>query len=63
MTHYLSLDTGNQVDHGPLDAHRPCVPADAIEEAGVDADVVEYLRGPAPHVRGCWAVDLIPGKE
>jgi hypothetical protein len=38
--------------------------ADAAEEAGVtDADVLAHLRGPGPHVRGCWAVDLLLGKE
>jgi hypothetical protein len=38
--------------------------ADALEEAGCDnADILYHLRGPGPHVRGCWAVDLILGKE
>jgi hypothetical protein len=38
--------------------------ADAAEEAGVtDADLLAHLRGPGPHVRGCWAVDLILGKQ
>jgi hypothetical protein len=37
--------------------------ADALEEAGCDnADMLSHLRGPGPHVRGCWAVDLILGK-
>jgi hypothetical protein len=37
--------------------------ADAAEEAGVtDADLLGHLRGPGPHVRGCWAVDLLLGK-
>lgn len=25
--------------------------------------VIEHLRSPGPHYRGCWAVDLILGKE
>jgi hypothetical protein len=34
--------------------------ADALEKAGCDnAEVVCHLRGPGPHVRGCWALDLI----
>ena len=34
--------------------------ADALEEAGCDnAEVLGHLRGPGPHVRGCWCVDLI----
>jgi hypothetical protein len=38
--------------------------ADALEEAGCDdADLLGHLRGPGPHVRGCWAVDLLLGKE
>jgi hypothetical protein len=38
--------------------------ADALEEAGcTDADVLAHCRGPGPHVRGCWALDLILGKE
>ncbi|HYT88796.1 MAG TPA: hypothetical protein VEL76_08820 [Gemmataceae bacterium] len=38
--------------------------ADALEEAGcTNADILDHLRGPGPHVRGCWAVDLILGKE
>jgi hypothetical protein len=38
--------------------------ADALEEAGcTDADVLSHLRGPGPHVRGCWALDLILGKQ
>jgi hypothetical protein len=38
--------------------------ADALEEAGCDnADILGHLRGPGPHVRGCWAVDLLLDKE
>jgi hypothetical protein len=38
--------------------------ADALEDAGcADAALLEHLRGPGPHVRGCWAVDLFLGKE
>lgn len=40
--------------------------ADAIEEAGGPWDnslVVEHLRSPGPHVKGCWAIDLILDKE
>jgi hypothetical protein len=34
--------------------------ADALEEAGcTDARILDHLRGPGPHVRGCWVVDLI----
>jgi hypothetical protein len=34
--------------------------ADALEDAGcTDAEILEHLRGPGLHVRGCWVVDLI----
>jgi len=37
--------------------------ADALEEAGcADTDVLAHLRWPGPHVRGCWALDLVLGK-
>lgn len=38
--------------------------ADALEEAGCDnADMLAHCRQPGDHVRGCWVVDLILGKE
>jgi hypothetical protein len=38
--------------------------ADAFEEAGCTDDaILSHLRGPGPHVRGCWAVDLLLGKQ
>jgi hypothetical protein len=49
---------------GTLDLARLAVLADALEEAGCDqADLLGHLRGPGPHVRGCWAVDLLLGKQ
>jgi hypothetical protein len=48
---------------GRLDGHRLLVLADALEEAGcAAAALLEHLRGPGPHVRGCWVVDLLLGK-
>lgn len=36
---------------------------DALEEGGcTNAEVLNHCRGPGPHVRGCWAVDLVLGK-
>jgi hypothetical protein len=38
--------------------------ADALEDAGCNnADILAHCRGPGPHVRGCWVVDLLLGKE
>jgi hypothetical protein len=37
--------------------------ADALEEAGcTDAGILDHCRGPGPHVRGCWIVDLLTGR-
>jgi len=39
--------------------------ADALQDAGCDStDLLNHLRDPhAEHVRGCWALDLVLGKE
>jgi hypothetical protein len=38
--------------------------ADALEDAGCDnADVLEHIRGPGPHIRGCWVLDLVLGRQ
>ncbi|MBA4188888.1 MAG: hypothetical protein C0467_12900 [Planctomycetaceae bacterium] len=38
--------------------------ADALQDAGCDnADVLDHCRGTGPHVRGCWVVDMLLGKE
>jgi hypothetical protein len=38
--------------------------ADALQDAGCDhADILDHCRGHGPHVRGCWVVDLLLGKE
>jgi hypothetical protein len=42
---------------------RLAVLADALEEAGcADSELLGHLRGPGPHARGCWALDLLLGK-
>jgi hypothetical protein len=49
---------------GTLDKARLAVLADAVEEAGSeDAELLGHLRGPGPHCRGCWPVDLLLNKE
>jgi hypothetical protein len=38
--------------------------ADALEEAGcTNADILNHCRSPGPHVRGCWVIDLLLGKD
>lgn len=38
--------------------------ADSLEEAGChDPAILEHLRGENVHVRGCWVVDAVLGKE
>ncbi len=44
---------------GCLDNTRLAVLADALEEAGcTEHSIIDHLRGPGPHVPGCWPVDL-----
>jgi hypothetical protein len=34
--------------------------ADMLEDAGcTDTVILGHLRGPGPHCRGCWCVDLL----
>jgi hypothetical protein len=38
--------------------------ADALEDAGcADAAILGHCRGPGEHVRGCWVVDLLLGRQ
>jgi hypothetical protein len=54
---------GRILPSGHLDLTRLAVLADALEEADCDnADILSHLRGPGPHVRGCWVVDLLTGR-
>ena len=53
-----------RLPEGTLDTSRLTLLADALEDAGcTDAELLGHLRGPGPHVRGCWAVDLVLGKS
>ncbi len=49
---------------GELDGIRLCVLADALLDAGcTSAEVLGHLRGPGPHVRGCFVLDTLLGKS
>jgi hypothetical protein len=37
---------------------------DALEESGcTDPDILGHCRSGGQHVRGCWVVDLLLGRE
>jgi hypothetical protein len=56
--------TERDPNHGWLDGTRLAVLADALEEAGCTTEeLLEHLRRPDGHVRGCWALDLVLGKR
>jgi hypothetical protein len=53
-----------RLPEGTLEPARLVLLADALEDAGcIDAELLGHLRGPGPHVRGCWAVDLVLWKS
>jgi hypothetical protein len=55
---------GRSLPDGLLDPSRLAVLADALEDAScADAELLDHCRSPGPHVRGCWAVDLLTGRE
>lgn len=56
--------TERQLPRGTLDPDRLLVLSDALQEAGCDdEDILGHLRRPGPHIRGCWVVDLLLGKQ
>jgi hypothetical protein len=34
-----------------------------LEEAGADEVLARHLRGPEPHVRGCFVVGILTDRE
>jgi hypothetical protein len=58
-----AADGDRHLPGGALDNGRLAVLADALDEAGcTDASILDHLRGPGPHVRGCWVLDLLLGR-
>jgi hypothetical protein len=57
------LDLARQM-YGSRDFSAMPILADALQDAGCeDQDVLTHCRSGGPHVRGCWVVDLILGKQ
>jgi hypothetical protein len=55
---------GRSALSGALDSDHLAVLSDAVEEGGfAGAELLAHLRSPGPHVRGCWALDLILSKD
>jgi hypothetical protein len=49
---------------GTLEPARLNVLADALEDAGcTERTLLDHLRSPGPHVRGCWPIDLLTGRK
>jgi hypothetical protein len=58
------VDCERQLPEGTLVSDRLAILADALEDASCnDAELLGHLRSPGPHVRGCWALDLLLGKR
>jgi hypothetical protein len=59
----LAAYEDRRLPEGTLDNARLAILADAFEEAGcTDAQLLEHLRGPGPHWRGCWGLDAVLDK-
>ncbi|QEG31500.1 hypothetical protein GobsT_63220 [Gemmata obscuriglobus] len=57
----VALATGIYADRA---FDRMPILADALQDAGCDnADILTHCRSEAPHVRGCWVIDLLLGRE
>lgn len=53
-----------RIEDGSLDPVRLAVLADALEEAGcTDEAALAHLRSGGPHVRGCFVLDAVLGRD
>lgn len=53
----LGIQGGQAYDRMPI-------LADALQDDGcADDELLAHLRDPRPHIRGCWALDLVLGKN
>ena len=59
-----ALDQVDIMPSGELESDRLAVLSDAVEEAGCDDPaILEHLRSPGPHFRGCHVLDLLLGNK
>jgi hypothetical protein len=59
----LVVAMGRAIREGKTFEQLPIL-ADALEEAGCSEQaILDHCRGAGPHVRGCWCLSLILGKE
>lgn len=62
LAHEIYAD--RELPIGRLHIDRLLILADALEDAGcTDGEILAHCRGPGPHVRGCWVIDLLLGKS
>lgn len=55
---------GRRNTNGHLDGWSLAVLADAMEDVGCcESAILEHLRGHGPHVKGCWALDKVLGRD
>jgi hypothetical protein len=53
-----------QLPEGTLDNVRLAILADALLDAGCENEaLIQHCRSAGPHVLGCWAIDLVLGRE
>jgi hypothetical protein len=59
-----SVSRGHSGPSGHLNLTSLSVLADVVEENGCTSEeILEHLRAPLPHVRGCWVVELLLGAD
>ena len=52
-----------RLPEGTFDPARLAILADALLDGGCeDDDLIQHCRSDVPHVRGCWALDLVLGR-
>jgi hypothetical protein len=60
----LAAYEDRRLPEGTLEPDRLAVLADALEDAGcADAELLGHLRAPGPHVRGCFALDVVLARQ